>query len=341
MIVRVRAAVQVDPFRFGDAHLAGRADRGDHQRGGLIDEGVGVHVARIRKADPAVLFVDPGQLPGRQAVAPGGQRIGRGHRAEAGQQSAHRLHVLRNRACARGPDRVLEQRIEGDRRAQLVQVFMVVPAAPRIADQFGFAAGIFLPRYRQARPLDAVLRAQCFAADQQRRPHLAAGDRFGELVDQVLRHVAAVPRVQVPARLDPQARRHAARRVARGAESIGKAMRGVGEQPDHRHGIDRLGDLGRGAGIGQRQAAGLCDQVERRAAPLGGGGDVGHVATADQDGRVVLAHARHLRMNPPACRQPVNAGRLEAGPIRTWPARARAGRLSTQIEFRNSSTCCC
>src|SRR6185369_3662176 len=105
---------------------------------------------------------------------------------EMRKQFAHRLEVLLDRAAALAANGVLEQRIHGDGGAHVVAVFVIAPAAARLADQLGLATGILAPRYIQAGALDAVLRAQGLAAADQRRLDLAARDLFGKRVDQIL-----------------------------------------------------------------------------------------------------------------------------------------------------------
>ena len=216
--------MQEHPFAFGDAQFARDLDRGHHDRGGLVDEGVGVQEARIRKPDPAVFVIDRHQLPTGATFAAGGQRIGGRHAREPGHQFADDRHVLLDGAPARAADRVLEQRIHRDRGAHVVLVFVIVPAAPGVTDQFRLAARVFGPGHRQVGPLDPVLGAQRLAAAQQGAAHLAARNRFGEFIDQVLRHVAATVRIDVPAGLQPQPVRNAARRIGRGAQTGGEAV---------------------------------------------------------------------------------------------------------------------
>ena len=215
------------------------AHRGQHQRCGLVDEGVGVHVARVRKSDPAVVGIDVGQPLGAHAVAPRGQRVGGGDGGESREQLPHRAQVLLDAGAACATDGVFKQRIERDRRAQAMQLFVIAPAAACIANQLGRAAGILGPRNRQAGALHAVLRAQRLAAADQRGLHLAARDLLAKQVHQVLRHVAAVPAVEVARGTQAESSGHAQGRVARCADVAGEAVRRVGERAQHRHRVDR------------------------------------------------------------------------------------------------------
>src|SRR5712691_11210475 len=134
-----------------------------------------------------------------------------------------------------------------------------------------------------------MLGAQRFAAGDQRRADLAARDRLGEQVHQILRHVAAVPRVNIAGRPQPEPVGDALGRIDRAAELGREAVRSVGEQPQHRHGVDCLGDAA-AAGVRERKPARLRGQVEGRTTALDGRRNVGHLAAADQDRGQVLGH---------------------------------------------------
>src|SRR5262249_61576011 len=127
-----------------------------------------------------------------------------------------------NQAAARSADRILEQWLAANRRAQIVLILLLVPSAPRIADQLRRTTRVFVPGDRKVRTLDAMLGAQSFAARDQRCADLAARDRLGKQVDQILRHVAAVPGVDRARRLEPEPVGDAPGRIGRAAELGGE-----------------------------------------------------------------------------------------------------------------------
>ena len=140
---------------------------GHHHGGRLVDVGMGVHQLRVRVADPAVGLAHRHQLLGAVALAPCGQRVGRGHRGKASHQRADGLLVVIDRTAACTTDGVLEQRVHDDGRAHAMQLFMLVPSAAGVANQLGRAARVFVPDAGCAAALQPLLGAQRLAAAQQ------------------------------------------------------------------------------------------------------------------------------------------------------------------------------
>ena len=307
MVVRVGAAVQEHPLVARNAECARGGHAGHHHGRRLVDVGMRVHQLRVRPADPAVGVVHRHQLFGAVALAPCRQRVGRSHGSKARHQRADGLLVVFDAAASRAADGVFDQRVHDDGRAHAVQLFMVVPAAPCFADQLGRAARVLVPHADGARALQPMLRAQRLAAAQQHGVHLAAGDAFRKLVQQVLRHVAAAVAVDVARSLQAQALRHAARRVGRGAQLRRKARRGVGKAADHRHRVDGGIDA-RSAAVLQRQARGLRDQVVGRAPRLGGRRQVGDIAATDEHRHAPIdrLHRRPTCPDPSSARSPLS-----------------------------------
>ncbi len=300
MVVPVGAAVQEHPTLARDAQLARSRHAGHHHRCRLVDEGVGIHQPRVRVADPAVALVDRHQLRRAVALAPRGQRVVTRHRGKARHQRADGLLVRVDRAPARAAQCVLEQRVHDDRRAHAVQVLVVAPATPRVADQLRRAARLLGPQARRGTgALQAVLRTQRLAAAQQRGAQPAAGDLFGEQVQQVLRHVAAAVAVDVPSGVQAQPARDAARRIRRRTELRREARRGVGKAADHRHRVDGGVDAGR-AGVLQCRPRGLRDQFVRRTPGFGRRLQIGDIAAADEHRHAPIDRL-HRR---PTCRGP-------------------------------------
>ena len=127
------------------------------------------------------------------------------------------------------------------------------------------------------------------AAHDQRRADFTFCNRLGQGVDEKLRHVAAARRVNMPLGIDTQSIRDALGRVRRSAELGREAGRALREQPHHGHCIDRLRQV-RGARVGQREPAGIGDQIERRSGGLRRYGSLGQISATHQDRRRIFDH---------------------------------------------------
>ena len=117
MVVAFGAAVQVNPFVFGDAQPPRFVDRCHYDRRALIDQSIGVEQPRIGVRDPAVLTVDRGQPRRRKTIAAGGQWIVGCHVGEACKQRRHHPQMILHPATSRVADRVFDQRVHHDRRS--------------------------------------------------------------------------------------------------------------------------------------------------------------------------------------------------------------------------------
>src|SRR3990167_854440 len=289
MVVRIGAAMQVDPAVFRDAQLPGARHAGEDQRRALVDVGVGAHQPGVGVGDEGVAGARCGDLLGAVTRAPVGQWVGRGHRREACQQRADGLLMLGQATAQMPTDGVLEHRVHRDRRARTVQVFHLRPAASGHAPGLEAAAGGFRPVQRDVGALGGLLRGQRLGAHHQRRADLATRHRLTQPVDAPLRHVAAGVGVDQLARAGAQAMGQRARRVGIAPERAGKARRGVGEQPDHRDAVQRLQQPCAGAAVVGGQPRGLGHQVQRRQRGARIALTLGDLAAADQDGGALVA----------------------------------------------------
>ncbi len=287
VVVTLGTTVQEHPLRFRDAKFLRRADGSHDERGRLVDERVRHHQSRIGKADPAIVGIDRREAFRAVPLAARGPRVFGGHARKARHELAHVLHMRRQRTAACGSNRIFIERVLDDCGTQIVAVFVIVPAAARVADQFGRSAGVFLPGDRQIRALHAVLGAQCLAAHDHRRAHPARRDLLGELVDQGLGHVAAVPGVDMTARRQAQPVGDALWRIARSTEPGLEAVRGVLVRAQHRDRVYRPLQSG-SARIGQREPAGFGDQVVGRTAAFDRRVEVGQVAATNEDRGISL-----------------------------------------------------
>ena len=136
VIVRVGAAVQVDPSIPGNAELTRLADRRQDDRRGLVDEGVRVHQLGVGKTDVGVVRADGGNLLGAETLPAVCQGVGLGHAGKVREQLADGGQMLRHRTLQVAANAVLEQRISVDRARHAVAIFQRAPApggdAPRL-----------------------------------------------------------------------------------------------------------------------------------------------------------------------------------------------------------------
>ena len=221
------------------------------------------------------------------------------------EQPAHRRHVARHVALQPAADGVLEQRIEMDRRAQLVPRLLVGVAEALVADPRRLAARILVPVDRHAGLARVLRAAQQLGAADQRQLGLAVGDLLGEAVDQVLGHVAAGMAVEQLPRMGVQAAGDALRRVARAAVGRGEARADVAEELHHRDRIDLVAErmaADRPPACPRARAFAASAQKATRERSLDGWPcGVGDLAAADQDGSAIIDHgqpyatARRLR----------------------------------------------
>ena len=229
VIVRIGMAMQKHPALARDTEGA-RPTRAAHdQRRALIDERVGIHQPGIRKADHRIAGTGLGNRACIVAVAPIGQRITGGNGGKAGQQFAHCLLVLGQRAAAGGANCLFEQRIRVDGTTHPVAIFNVGPATLADAPGLRRAAGRSRPVEHDVSPLRRFLGGQCLAAGDQRHIGLAAADRLAEPVDAPLRHVAARFGINKPRCRGTQFGQQGCRRVFVRTERAGKAPTRIGK----------------------------------------------------------------------------------------------------------------
>ena len=80
MIVRVGAAMEINPLVFGNAQRFGFGDGRQHDGRGLVDERIGVHELGVGEANVGIVGADGRDLIGAVAGAAVGERSSRGVR---------------------------------------------------------------------------------------------------------------------------------------------------------------------------------------------------------------------------------------------------------------------
>ena len=291
----VGTAMQEHPALLRNAPFAGLADRGHQDRRRLVDDGIGVHQARVGETDPAIVVGDRGQPFSAVAFASSRQRIVLGDCRQAFEQPAHGHHVAADVALQTAADGVLQQGIEMDRGAQLVPRLLVGKSDALVADPGRLTAGILVPVDREAGLARVLRRAQQLGAADQRQLGLAVRDFLGKAIDEVLGHVAPGVGVEQLPWHGMQTVCDALGRVGAAAERRSEARADIGEEFEHGHGIDLAAKgvrADRGSGIVDGEAC--CLGAERDIRPLAGrlAGRVGDLAASDQDGRTGVDHFR-------------------------------------------------
>ena len=266
VIMGVGAAVEIDPAFLGDAQGTRFGDRGQNDGGGLVDKGVGIHELGVGEADIRIVGANGGDITGREAVAPIGQRIASGNSGETREQGAHGLAVLGDGPAAGAADGVFDHRIGENRTAHAVAFLAIAPAALLNTPGLKVAAQVLVPVQLYFRALRRLLRRQSLAAGDQRRLDLAAGHHLRQTIDAPLRHVSASVSIdQAVGGHRAQAPGQRFRRVGDPPERAGEAPTGVAKGADHNHRVEGRQQGRADPGVGGGVTRGVRGQVDGRA----------------------------------------------------------------------------
>ena len=284
---QVRVAVQEHPPVWGNAQAPGRGHRGQQHGGALVDLLPGHDVPGVRVGDGPVCLGPRDQFFRAALDRRRGVRVGRCDLGERREQRAHRGRVLLAGLLEAGPPGVVDQRVLA--RGAGKPVRGQVPghhAGQPVAAVFQAALGVFGevgPLVAMGKVLDG---GDGLRPEDQRHLAAAAGDHGGELVDQVLRGLAAgyLQDRAGRARGDPAGHRPGV--IIRTAQGCPRTRNGILKLADAYHRIDRCRYRGRiSPGVGQGVPGGVGGQIDRRALAIGLGIEaLGRLSDPDHDG---------------------------------------------------------
>ena len=329
---QVGVAAQEDPPVGRDAQPPRGGGRGQQGGGTLVDLLPGDDVPRVGVGDRAVRLARGHQFGGAAHDRRRSVRVARRNLGERGEQRAHRRRVLVAGLVEPGPARVLDQRVLARRAGQAVcSLVRGEQAVQAVTPVLKAAAGPLAeigPVVGRGVPLRG---GNGLRSEDQRHLAAAGGDGRGQLVDQVLRRLAAGDLQDRAGRSGTDPARDRPGVVVGPAERRPGGRVGDLELADARDRVDRRGQGGRvRPRVGERGPRGVGGQVNRRAAPVPGLVQaLGHLAGADQHGRARV----HPDIFPPrrrgfqdgSCRCAPSEGRTSGGDARS--AAARPARL--------------
>ena len=212
------------------------------------------------------------ELAGAALDRRGGVRVAGRDPAEGGKQRAHRRGVLLTALLEPGPPGVLDQRVLARRVGQPVRGLVHGHHAGQpVPPVFQAALGVLGEVRAVVSPREMPGRGDGLGADQQHHLAAAGRDHGRELVDQVLRRLAAAHLEHGPGRVGAEPAGHRAGVVIRAAQRGARARHGVLELPHPGDGVDGRRHRGRvGPRVGQRGPGRVGGQVHRRAALIAG-----------------------------------------------------------------------
>ena len=336
-LAQVGVAVQEHPPVPGNAEAPRRGDRHQQHGGALVDLLPGHDVPGVRIGDGPVRLGRGDQfgraaLDRRRGVRVGGRDLG-----ERREQRAHRGRVLLAGLPEAGPPGIVDQRVLAGRAGQPVRGLMPGHhAAHPVAAVFQAALGVLGEVGFLVGPGQVLDGGDGLRTEDQRHLAAAAGDHRGELVDQVLRSLAAGHLEDRAGRARGDRAGHGPGVIIRTAQGCPRPRNGILELADAGHRIDRRRYRGRvGPGVGQGLGGRVGGEVDGRAPSvvlgveaLGRLSDPDHDGSAGIEGRGVHEVAPRVRSarSRIRCSHSATIWRVisPAGPSRskeptTWP----------------------